>query len=146
MSKRLMVIIASFVVLSIFLLGFSFAKESGKENEIYGIQSNTDNIRIVYSDNIINKDNKSVDFSLINKSDLVKDYVIVVEGNTSANIKYKIDDGEEKVIGNTLYMGTLSPLGSEGDYVGHHIEFIFEEDIEFKLVAKEYNGEVVYGS
>lgn len=149
MNKRLIIVIASFVILSVFLLGFSFAKESGKEGEVYGIQTSTDSIRIVYSDNVINKDNKIVDLSLINKSNEIKDYVITIEGidsNVIGNIKYKLDDGEEKVLSKNVFNGTLSPFGNDGDYVPHHIEFIFDGEIEFKLIAKEYNGEVVYGS
>ena len=149
MNKRLVIVVASFAILSVVLLGFSFAKESGKEAETYGIQTNTDNIRIVYSNNVINKDNKSVDLSLINKSNDIKDYVITIEGidsNVIGNIKYKLDDGEEKVLSKNIFNGTLSPFGNDGDYVAHHIEFIFDGEIEFKLISKEYNGEVVYGS
>ena len=149
MNKRLGIVIASFVILSVFLLGFSFAKESGKEHDNGLLESENNNVRVVYSDNVINKSNKVVDVSLINKNENVKDYVIVIEGiddNVIGSIKYKIDDGDEKVLTKTIYNGTLSGFGNNGDYGHHKIEFIFDNDIEFKLIAKEYNGEVVYGS
>ena len=59
---------------------------------------------------------------------------------------YKLDGEEAKTLSNVIYVGTLSSYGDDGDYKGHSIEFIFEDDIEFNLSIKEYNGEVVYGS
>ena len=147
MSKRLGIIIGAFVVISVFLLSASFAKESGNEGKEDLIRSGSDNLRIVYSNNVINKDDKDVDISVINRSDVVKDYVISVDGISDySNVMYKLDDEEVKQLTNIIYIGTLSGYGDDGDYKGHKIEFIFEEDIEFNVSIKEYNGEVVYGS
>ena len=147
MSKRLGIIIGAFLIVSVFLLSVSFSKESGNEGKEDLIRSGSDNLRIVYSNNVINKDDKDVDLSVINRSDVVKDYVISVDGITDySKVLYKLDDEEVKQLSNVIYVGTLSSYGDEGDYKGHNIEFIFEEDIEFNVLIKEYNGEVVYGS
>ena len=147
MSKRLGIIIGAFVIVSVFLLSASFAKESGNEGKEDLIRSGSDNLRIVYSNNVINKEDKDVDISVINRSDVVKDYVISVDGvNDYSKVMYKLDGEEAKMLSNVIYIGTLSSYGDDGDYKGHSIEFIFEDDIEFNLSIKEYNGEVVYGS
>lgn len=147
MSKRLGIILGAFVIISIFLLSASFAKESGNEGKEELIRSGSDNLRIVYSNNVITKDDKMIDVSVINRSDTIKDYVISVDGISDySKVKYKIDGEEEKVLSNIIYTGTLSRYGEDGDQKGHSIEFIFEEDIEFNIAIKEYNGEVVYGS
>lgn len=147
MSKRLGIIIGVFLVVSVFLLGASFAKESGNDIKDETIRSGSDNVRIVYSNNVINKDNKSVDISIINRSDVVKDYIITIDGISDYSlIKYKIDNSEEKELSKEILYGTLSKYGDDGDYKGHNIEFVFDEDIEFSVAVKEYNGEVVYGS
>lgn len=148
MNKRLGVVIVSFIAVSILLLGASFAKESGNDGKEELIRSGSDNLRIIYSNNVINRENKEANVSVINRSDMVKDYVISVEGVYDySNIMYKIDGGNEIALtSNVIHVGTLSSYGNEGDYKGHKIEFVFDDDIEFNVIIKEYNGEVVYGS
>lgn len=147
MSKRLGIIIGAFVIISVFLLSASFAKESGNDGKEDLIRTGSDNLRIVYSNNVINKDDKEIDISVINRSDVVKDYVISIDGISNySKVMYKLDDEEVKQLTNIIYVGTLSSYGDDGDYKGHKVEFIFEEDIEFNVSIKEYNGEVVYGS
>ena len=147
MSKRLGIIIGAFVIVSILLLGASFAKESGNEGKEDLIRDGSGNLRIVYSNKVINKDDKDIDISIINRSDVVKDYVIKVEGITDySKVKYKLDGEDEKQVTDVIYIGALSSYVNDGDYKGHNIEFIFEDDLEFNVTINEYNGEVVYGS
>ena len=146
MNKRLVVILCCFFVISIVLLGVSFAQESGQDKVLSTTQDVSDNMRVIYSSKTVNKDNKVIDLSIINKSNNIKDYVILVDGLSDySNIRYIID-GEEKDLSEVIYFGTLSSLGIEGDYKSHNIEFIFDADIEFNIVVKEYNGEISYGS
>lgn len=146
MNKRLVIILCCFFVISIVLLGASFSQESGQDKVLSTVQDVSDNMRVIYSSKTVNKDNKVIDLSIINKSSNIKDYVILVEGlEDYSNIRYVID-GEEKELSEVIYFGTLSSLGIDGDYKSHNIEFIFDTDIEFNIVVKEYNGELSYGS
>ncbi|MGN1337862.1 MAG: hypothetical protein ACI4WW_05240 [Candidatus Coprovivens sp.] len=146
MNKRLVIILCCFFVISIVLLGASFSQESGQDKVLSTVQDVSDNMRVIYSSKTVNKDNKVIDLSIINKSSNIKDYVILVEGlEDYSNIRYVID-GEEKELSEVIYFGTLSSLGIDGDYKSHNIEFIFDTDIEFYIVVKEYNGELSYGS
>lgn len=146
MNKRLVVILCCFFVISFVLLGVSNSLESGQNKVLSTVQDITDDMRVIYSNKAVNGNNKVVDLSIINKSSNIKDYVIVVEGlEDYSNIKYSID-GEEKDLSPTIYTGTLSSLGNEGDYKSHNIEFIFDREIEFNISVKEYNGELSYGS
>ena len=127
-------------------MGASFSQESGQDKVLSTTQDVSDNMRVIYSSKTVNKDNKVIDLSIINKSSNIKDYVILVEGlEDYSNIRYVID-GEEKELSEVIYFGTLSSLGIDGDYKSHNIEFIFDTDIEFNIVVKEYNGELSYGS
>ena len=147
MSKRLMIILGCFFVVSIVLLGASNSLESGQDKEVSLIQEVSDNMRIIYSDNVVNSNNKEVDISIINKATNIKDYVISVDGLSDySNIMYRIDGGEELPLSKNIYVGTLSSKGFEGDYRHHVIEFIYDTDLEFKIIVNEYNGELSYGS
>ena len=148
MSKRLTVIVCSFLAVSIVLLGCSFARQSGKENGGL-LQEENGNLRVVYSDNVINQNNKKVDLSFINRDENIRDYYVYIDNVNNidlSNVKYKVDNGEEQSVNGNLLTGTLSEFGMDGDQVTHSIEFIFDGDITFNIGASTYDGEVVYGS
>lgn len=147
MNKRLVIILCCFFIISVILLGASFSKESGQDKENNMTQDVSDNMRVIYSSNVVNSNNKVINLSIINKSSNIKDYVINVDGLVDySNISYRIDGGDELPLTENIYLGTLSSLGDEGDYAHHNIEFIFDNDIEFNIVVNEYNGELSYGS
>lgn len=147
MNKRLMVILSCFFVLSIILLGVSNSLESSQDIELDVALEVTDNLKVVYSDNLINSSNKVINFGVTNKGDFVRDYIVSVDWPLDyEGIRYKIDNGEEMPLSQYIYVGTLSSFGNEGDHDNHIIEFIFDEDISFNVFVKEYHGELVYGS
>ena len=79
MNKRLVVILCCFFVISIVLLGASFAQESGQDKVLSTTQDVSDNMRVIYSSKTVNKDNKVIDLSIINKSNNIKDYGLGTE-------------------------------------------------------------------
>ena len=68
MNKRLVVILCCFFVISIVLLGASFAQESGQDKVLSTTQDVSDNMRVIYSSKTVNKDNK-VYYNTITNSD-----------------------------------------------------------------------------
>lgn len=141
MSKRFYIILFCTLSLSVVLLGFSFARESGN-NDLVGLANgNTDDFRVVYSNNqrLDTKDNDSVDISLVNKrGDNSKFYLVLEEVSDIVyeNLYYTIDDGEKtELLNNEIYLGELTSFGTDGDFMSHSIKLINEsgKELEFKL-------------
>lgn len=144
MNKRLVVILCCFFLISVVLLGASNSKESGQDIEGNVVQEVTDDVRIIYSNNVINKENKVSSIGIINKYEYIKEYYVVLEGiEDYTGIQYRIDNGELKDASEVIHIGLLGGSGYDGDYKNHNIEFIFDRDIEFKVVVKTNDGESI---
>lgn len=147
MSKRFYIVLFCVLSLSVVLLGFSFAKESG-DNGLASLESgSTDEYRVVYSNNqrLDTVENDTVSISLINKmKEEAKFYLVLEEINNTSydNLYYTIDDGTKKeMLSNEIYLGELNSFGTNGDFTNHTIKLIndSDKDLEFKLSIKKYD-------
>lgn len=149
MSKRIYITLFCVLTLSLVLLGFSFARESGT-NDVVGLKELTnDDYRVIYSDsqNISIDDSIEFDVGIINKSDVVRSYSLIL--SEVNNIKYdevyySVNDMQEQpLIDGMIYLGEISPYGQDGDYQKYNIKLINKSDekLEFYLDTKN-NSEV----
>ncbi len=147
MSKRFYIVLFCILSLSVVLLGFSFAKESGN-NGLTSLESgSTDEYRVVYSNNqrLDNEENDTVNISIINKmKEEAKFYLVLEEINNNSydNLYYTIDSGTKKeMLSNEIYLGELNSFGTNGDFTNHTIKLIDNSDkyLEFKLSIKRYD-------
>lgn len=121
MSKKIYVVLFSVFSLSVLLLGLSYSKESGVNNEVFLADSTNDNYRIIFDeDNFIDTgSNNKVTLSIINIRDEEVNYSIKLDeldGLKYKDVYYTINNGEEtKLKDGIIELGSLNSYGTRGD-------------------------------
>lgn len=139
MSNRIYITLFCVLTLSLVLLGFSFAKESGTSDVALLDDKSSESFRVIYSDsqNINVKEDNEFDVGIINKSDLFCSYSLVLKENSAFNydeVYYMINDmPEQKVKDGVIYLGEISPYGQDGDYKKYNVKIINREDVELEF-------------
>lgn len=124
---------------SVVLLGFSFAKESGETDAVSLAEIREESFRAVFSNNkrLNTSDNNQVDISIINKDSLDTHFVLVLEevhNQEVEDVYYSLDNGEEqKLVNGCIDLGTIHAYGTDGDYALHSIKIRSSHDYEFSL-------------
>lgn len=143
-SLILITILAS----SVLLLGVSYSKSSGVDEEYDNKRFENNNISITYQ-NDTNSFSKETAFNLVNKNNKYLIYIITITDANKFDSKYNLDDkGYNDFNNNTIYISFLAPYGQKDDYKYHTIAFnkisSYKLDIEpltnsyFKINDKIY--------
>lgn len=139
MNKRFYVIVFLVLCVSVLLLGFSFAKESGTNNIITLAEEITNDYRIIYSNsNHLKTDgNNTTDISLINKKNESEEYAIVFTELNDVdykNVYYRLDNGPTTLLENgTINLDVLAPYGSDGDHVLHKLSIYTRDNSSYNF-------------
>ena len=121
MGKRFYIVLFCVFSLSVVLLGLSYSKESGVNNEIYLADNTNDTYRVIFdNDNLIDTgSNNTMTLSIINMKNEEFNYSIKLEELDDLKYKdvyYTINNGEEiKLKDGVIELGTLNSYGSVGD-------------------------------
>ena len=127
------------------LLGFSYSKESGKNDSIALAGIVDDKYRAIYSngDRIDTDTNNTKYISIINKSNEHKGFKVILtelNGLEYKEVYYKINDSkEQKLVNGVIELGELSKYGTNGDHMTYKL-FIRcgnKEKFAFKISVKE---------
>ena len=135
--RRYYVVVLS-LVLSLVLLGLSYAKETSMDSTSNLNDVLSDDFRVIYSikDNYNTKKDKTFYASVINLSNNSTSYVIdfkEVNDSSYDNLYYKVNDSnEEKFIG-SIDLGTLDIYGSNRDHGTYKIEIFSKDDNEYNF-------------
>ncbi len=135
--------------LSVLLLGLSYSKEAGTNDNSLLIQQVNDNYRIVYSKDIVNTlDDNSVDISLVNKKNSNVSYALLlteIDNKIVKDVTYSFNNGEEKEVKtNFIKIGNLKKFGTNGDYFGGTLTLKANNDYSFKLKIVEIDETTLY--
>lgn len=148
--KRFYVVLFIVLCVSVVLLGFSFSKESGSNNELSFLNEvATGEYRVVFSpSNEINTvKNKSVLVSVVNKSANTSDIYVTlkeIDGKQYKNVFYKVNNGPEHVmVENTIKLGSLEAFKTDGDHNVFNLEVYTKDDTEYNFEVFIGNKEVV---
>lgn len=145
--KRFYVVLFSVLCLSVVLLGFSFAKESGTIDTSFLHEEKASEYRIVYSNgNILNTvNNKSTLISFTNKKNESTDIYIKLEEKNKLeykNVFYKINDGTEHLLVDDLIkLGSFDAYGYDGDNQVYKLDVYTKDDAKYNFVIKIANSE-----
>lgn len=121
MGKRFYIVLFCVFSLSVVLLGLSYSKESGVNNEVYLADNTNDTYRVIFdNDNLIDTgSNNTMTLSIINMKNEEFNYSIKLEELDDLKYKdvyYTINNGEEiKLKDGVIELGTLNSYGSVGD-------------------------------
>ena len=116
--------------LSALLLGFSYSKESGTNNDALLISDNSSYYRIVYSEgSVLKTESKpSTLVSIINKSDSDVTYMVYLASKSDETIYFSVDGaGEEAYNGGSILNVKLSKFGTDGDQVTFEVSVRSDE-------------------
>ena len=146
MEKRFYILLFCILTISVFLLGFSFSKDSGVAERIVNISKDNEEYRVIYSDNVIELDKESsFTVSIINKSDVSrKFYLSLLETDLNYDkVYYSINDGDKvELTKDYIFLGELSNYGTLGDQVTYDIKLFSEVDYKysFDVLVSPNNG------
>lgn len=121
MGKRFYIVLFCVFSLSVVLLGLSYSKESGVNNEVYLADNTNDTYRVIFdNDNLIDTgSNNTMTLSIINMKNEEFNYSIKLKELDDLKYKdvyYTINNGEEiKLKDDVIELGTLNSYGSLGD-------------------------------
>lgn len=139
MKKRLSVLLLIVFGISVFLLGFSYAKESGKTEDASYIEKVDDDYRVVFQDGYyLDKINNVVTFNLVNKAEEERTYVVSLNETLNQeyeNVYYSVDGGDKILLSDeNVLKVTLSAYGSDGDLEYHKIIlYTDDESLKFRV-------------
>ena len=137
MEKRFYILLFCILTVSVFLLGFSFSKDSGVAEKIVKISKDTEEYRVIYSNNVIKLDKEdSFSISIINKSDVSKKfYLSLKEADLNYDkVYYSIDDSEKLVLTKDyIYLGELSSYGTLGDHSTYNVRLFSDTDYKYSF-------------
>lgn len=137
MEKRFYILLFCILTVSVFLLGFSFSKDSGVAEKIVKISKDTEEYRVIYSNNLIELDKEdSFTISIINKSDVSrKFYLSLTEANLNYDkVYYSIDDSEKlELTKDYIYLGELSSYGTLGDHSTYNVRLFSDTDYKYSF-------------
>lgn len=151
MSKKFYFVIFCVLMISVLLLGFSYSKESGKNDSIALAGVVSDKYRAIFSDGdrIDTSGNSTKDVSIINKSNELMGFKIILTEINNVEYKdvyYKINDGkEQRLINGIIELGELNKYGTNGDHLTYKL-FIrsgSSEKYTFKLSVKENDKNIL---
>lgn len=151
MSKKFYFVIFCVLMISVLLLGFSYSKESGKNDSIALAGVVSDKYRVIFSDGdrIDTAGNSTKDVSIINKSNELMGFKIILTEINNVEYKdvyYKINDGkEQRLINGIIELGELNKYGTNGDHLTYKL-FIrsgSSEKYTFKLSVKENDKNIL---
>jgi hypothetical protein len=136
MNKKFYFILVFVFAVSALLLGLSYSKDSGNDSNLKLIQNYDDFFRVVYSSKqVLNKDNKKIDFGISNVTDSNQDYEIRLIGNGDTTIYYRLDAEDEQTLNNEkIFTSSLTKKGTDGDYAMHTIEILNEDEFSVKVL------------
>lgn len=129
-NKKFYFVIILIFSLSALLLGFSYSKESGTNNDALLISDNTSYYRIVYSEGSVLKTESmpSTLVSIINKSDSEVTYMVYLKNKEDNKIYFSVDGaGEEVYDGGSILNVKLNKFGTDGDQVTFEISVRSDE-------------------
>jgi len=134
MTKRFYIILFLVFSLSAILLGITYSKESDIDINDILYEENTSEVKIVYSsENILTKDNSSLDFSITNKSEEKLYYTIKLNNLNDASYNYVLDNLENKYTTDKIYTGVINSYGTDSDVVTHTLDIISDNDYKVKV-------------
>ena len=153
-NKKFYFVIILVFSLSALLLGFSYSKESGTNNDALLISDNSSYYRIVYSEgNVLKTESMpSTLVSIINKSDSDVTYMVYLNNKSDEDIYFSVDGaGEEKYNGGSILNVKLSKFGTEGDQVTFEVTVRSDEGdvrvpIEIVASGKKYISSYIKNS
>ena len=139
MSKRFYILLVSIMLVSVVLLGFSYSKESGKNDNNFIAEINKVNYRVVFSsDKKLNTvDNSKMEIGIINKDQKINNFALVlseVDNKNVENVYYSIDGKPNQLLVNGIIdLGELAPYGENGDFAFHTIEISSTSNYKFNM-------------
>lgn len=154
MKNKYYVVLFSALCLSALLLGFSYAKESGTNQETFLNQSKDENFKIVTSDSELNtNDTDGTDISIVNRSKKDANVILHLEEKESDSKKkhkdvyYQIDNGDIKKLTNEdIELGSLTNYGTENDHQTYNIKITSksEDPIYYTFEIKKEDRKSLY--
>lgn len=154
MKNKYYVILFSALCLSALLLGFSYAKESGTNQETFLNQNKDENFKIVSSDSELNtNDTDGTDISIVNRSKKDANVILHLEEKESDSKKkhkdvyYQINNGDIKKLTNEdIELGSLTNYGTENDHQTYNIKITSksEEPIYYTFEIKKEDRKSLY--
>lgn len=139
MKKRLSILILIVFGISVFLLGFSYAKESGKTEDASYIEKVADDYRAVFPDGYyLDRLDNVVTFNLVNMALEEKTYMVSLhetQNQEYENVYYSVDGGDKILLSDeNVLKVTLSAYGTDGDLGYHKIAIFYDDDnLKFRV-------------
>lgn len=141
MKKSFYVVVFGSLCLSALMLGFSYARESGTNQETFLNQEKKDDFRVIFSDEYIStSDENGTDISVINYGEKETEAILVLKVKDDGEIKddlyYSINDGKvKKLTSPEISIGTLKNYGIDGDHMTFNIKVTGKSEEATYLVA-----------
>ncbi len=148
MKKKYYVVLFGALFISVLLLGFSYAKESGTNQEPFLSQYKDEHFKVVYSKSELSTlDKKGVDISVVNRSN--KESIVILslkrketesKEKKKIDVYYSINDSEiKKVTNEDIQLGVLKRYGTENDQATYNIKITSKSDepIYYELSIKK---------
>lgn len=138
MGKRFYILLFVIMSASGLLLSLSYASESGRNDEVALAEINKDEYRVIFSNSkkVDTKDNNKIEFGIINKSDEINNFALVLNSDDKVldDLYYSINNGsKEPVTNGMINLGEVQAFGTEGDFNFYSIEISSNNDYEFNL-------------
>lgn len=156
MKTKYYIVLFSAICLSALLLGFSYSKESGTNQETFLKETKDDNFKVVSSNpELSTLDEDGTDISIVNRSKKESTIILHLERKEAEeekdkkkiDIYYSINNSEiKKLTDSDIVLGNLTNYGTENDHSTYNIKITSksEEPIYYNFRVDKKERKTLY--